>query len=68
MELLLRFQYVQRYARGECFDQHAIADLTISCAVSEDIIKSTADIMVDSGLKKAGYEYLVIDGMHTNFS
>ena len=31
-------------------------------AVSEDIIKATADIMVDSGLKKAGYEYLVIDG------
>ncbi len=68
MELLLRFQYVQRYARGERFDQHIVADPTISCAVSEDIIKSTADIMVDSGLQKAGYEYLVIDGMHTNFS
>ncbi len=68
MELLLRLQYVQRYAIGECLDQHMVADPTTSCAVSEDIIKSTADIMVDSGLKKAGYEYLVIDGMHTNFS
>ena len=33
-----------------------------AAAVSEEIIKATADIMVDSGLKKAGYEYLVIDG------
>jgi len=66
VELLLRFQYVQRYAIGECLNQHTVADPTASCAVSEDIIKSTADIVVDSGLKKAGYEYLVIDGMHTN--
>ena len=35
---------------------------TRAAAVSEEIIKATADIMVDSGLKKAGYEYLVIDG------
>ena len=34
----------------------------VRTAVSEDIIKATADIMIDSGLKKAGYEYLVIDG------
>lgn len=31
-------------------------------AVNEDIIKSTADIMIETGLNKAGYEYLVIDG------
>lgn len=31
-------------------------------AVNENIIKSTADIMVKSGLIKAGYDYLVIDG------
>ncbi|KAL3147729.1 hypothetical protein ABBQ32_002471 [Trebouxia sp. C0010 RCD-2024] len=30
-------------------------------SISEEIIKATADIMIDSGLKKAGYEYLVID-------
>ena len=38
--------------------------LTCTCAaaVSEEIIKATADIMVESGLRKAGYEYLVIDG------
>lgn len=35
---------------------------TCAAAVSEEIIKATADIMVDSGLRKAGYEYLVIDG------
>ncbi|DBA83192.1 TPA: hypothetical protein ACH3X2_006708 [Trebouxia sp. C0005] len=29
--------------------------------INEDIIKSTADIMVKSGLIKAGYDYLVID-------
>ena len=33
-----------------------------SAAVSETIIKSTADIMASTGLMKAGYEYLVIDG------
>lgn len=44
-------------------DQHAPKSRSCLCAVSEDIIKATADIMVDSGLKKAGYEYLVIDGM-----
>ena len=36
--------------------------MSCSLAVSEEIIKSTADIMTDSGLQKAGYEYLVIDG------
>lgn len=35
---------------------------TCAAAVTEDIIKATADIMVDSGLQKAGYQYLVIDG------
>ncbi|KAL3147731.1 hypothetical protein ABBQ32_002472 [Trebouxia sp. C0010 RCD-2024] len=29
--------------------------------INEDIIKSTADIMIQTGLDKAGYEYLVID-------
>lgn len=29
--------------------------------ISEELIFQTADIMVDSGLKDAGYEYLVID-------
>lgn len=29
--------------------------------INEDLIKTTADVMVDSGLLDAGYEYLVID-------
>ena len=32
-----------------------------ACNVSEDLIKSTADAMVSTGLKDAGYEYVVID-------
>lgn len=31
------------------------------CNIDEDIIKETADAMVESGMKKAGYEYIVID-------
>lgn len=36
-----------------------------SCAVDEDLIRATADLMVSSGLKKAGYHYLVIDGVQS---
>jgi alpha-galactosidase len=32
-----------------------------ACNVSEDLIKGTADAMVKSGMKGAGYEYIVID-------
>jgi alpha-galactosidase len=32
-----------------------------ACNVSEDLIKSTADAMVSSGMKDAGYQYVVID-------
>ncbi len=32
-----------------------------ACNVSEDLIKETADAMVSSGMKDAGYEYVVID-------
>src|SRR6202040_2537117 len=32
-----------------------------ACNVSEDLIKGTADAMVKSGMKDAGYEYVVID-------
>ena len=31
------------------------------CNVTEDLIKSAADAMVTSGMKDAGYEYVVID-------
>jgi alpha-galactosidase len=31
------------------------------CDVSEDLIKQTADAMASSGMKEAGYEYIVID-------
>jgi len=31
------------------------------CNVSEDMIKSMADAMVTSGMKDAGYQYVVID-------
>ena len=31
------------------------------CDVSEDLIKQTADAMVSSGMKDAGYQYIVID-------
>ncbi len=31
------------------------------CNVSEQLIKQTADIMVSSGMKDAGYEYIIID-------
>src|SRR5258708_32640438 len=32
-----------------------------ACNVSEELIKGTADAMVKSGMKDAGYEYVVID-------
>ena len=32
-----------------------------ACNVGEDLIKGTADAMVKSGMKDAGYEYIVID-------
>lgn len=32
-------------------------------AVDEDLIRHTADLLVTSGLEKAGYHYLVIDGV-----
>ncbi|MGL1885783.1 MAG: glycoside hydrolase family 27 protein [Reichenbachiella sp.] len=32
-----------------------------SCDVDENLIKETADAMVSSGMKDAGYEYIVID-------
>ena len=32
-----------------------------SCDVTESLIGGTADVMVASGLKDAGYEYIVID-------
>lgn len=32
-----------------------------ACDVSEDLIKEMADAMVESGMKDAGYEYIVID-------
>ena len=32
-----------------------------ACNVSEDLIRKTADAMVSSGMKQAGYEYVVID-------
>ena len=32
-----------------------------ACNVSEDLIRQTADAMVKSGMKAAGYEYVVID-------
>src|SRR5579884_3175324 len=31
------------------------------CNVTEDLIKSAADAMVSSGMKEAGYQYIVID-------
>ena len=31
------------------------------CNVSEDLIKEMADAMVESGMKDAGYEYIVIE-------
>ena len=31
------------------------------CEISEKLIRETADAFVDQGLKKAGYEYIVID-------
>ncbi len=34
---------------------------TFTYAINEDLIKETADAMVSSGLKDAGYEYVVID-------
>ena len=32
-----------------------------ACDVSEDLIKSMADAMVSSGMKAAGYQYIIID-------
>ena len=31
-------------------------------AVNEDLVKGMVDLLVSSGLKKAGYSYFVIDG------
>ena len=32
-----------------------------ACNVSEDLMRQTADAMVKSGMKDAGYQYVVID-------
>jgi alpha-galactosidase len=32
-----------------------------ACHVTEDLVKSAADALVSSGMKDAGYEYIVID-------
>jgi alpha-galactosidase len=32
-----------------------------ACNVTEDLVKSAADALVTSGMKDAGYEYVVID-------
>ncbi len=32
-----------------------------ACNVSEDLVKSAADAMVSSGMKDAGYQYMVVD-------
>lgn len=32
-----------------------------ACNVNEDLIKEMADAMVESGMKDAGYEYVIID-------
>ena len=37
--------------------------MKLYCAVNEQVVKQTADLMVSSGLAAAGYSYLVIDGM-----
>ena len=34
---------------------------TFGADITEDLIKETADCMAESGLRNAGYEYLVID-------
>ena len=34
---------------------------TFSWNINEDLIKTTADFFVESGLRDAGYEYIVID-------
>ena len=32
-------------------------------AVSEELVKRAADLLISTGLQKAGYQYLVVDGM-----
>jgi alpha-galactosidase len=34
---------------------------TFACDINEDLIKETADAIVASGMKEAGYEYVIID-------
>ncbi|MDT0650595.1 glycoside hydrolase family 27 protein [Autumnicola edwardsiae] len=34
---------------------------TFACDINEDLIKETADAIVSSGMKEAGYEYVIID-------
>jgi len=34
---------------------------TFALDINEDVIKGIADVFVESGLKDAGYEYIVID-------
>ena len=34
---------------------------TFACDINENLIKETADAMVASGMKDAGYEYVIID-------
>jgi len=38
----------------------------ILSAVDEDLVKGMVDLLVSSGLKKAGYSYFVIDGDHSD--
>jgi alpha-galactosidase len=55
-------------AHGQKFDQLALTPPMgwnswnkFACDVNEDLIRQTADAMVSSGMKDAGYQYINID-------
>lgn len=62
MESLGRKQYVP--LRLQTLQKLRIRRRTVSTcpAVNEELIKQTADLVVSTGLREAGYKYLVIDG------
>lgn len=68
ISLFLLFSFVIPSAMAQKYDHLALTPPMgwnswnyFECDINEQLIKETADAMVSSGMKDAGYEYIVID-------
>ena len=62
------FLLITQYGRAEKFENLALTPPmgwnswnTFGVRINEQLIRNTADILVSSGMKDAGYEYIVVD-------